>query len=75
MVVVVDAGADGSIVFIPLLSINFSVAVPVVEVSQKLHEHLVFSHLASLYFGMHRCVVSASQVVGVDVSVSVFVEL
>ena len=75
MFIIVNAGGYSCIVLIPLLSVNSSISVCVVEVSEELHEDLVLSHLATLNLGVHGRVINAAEVVHVNIPVAVTVEL
>ena len=75
MVVVVDRGADSGVVLVPLISLDFAVAVSVAEVLEELKEDLVFGHFTVLDLGVHAAVVHASEVSGGDLAITIGIEL
>lgn len=75
VVVVVDGGANGSVVFEPLLLSDLTIVVLVAEALEELQEDLVLGHLAVLDLGVEGGVIDTSEVSGGDAAIGVLVEL
>lgn len=75
VVVVVNVGADSSVVIVPLLVGDNAIAVFVAEAGQELDEHFLVSHLAADNFGVLRAVIDYAHVARVDHAVAVLVKL
>lgn len=61
VIVVVDGRGHCRVVFVPLLTSESAVLVCISEVLEKLHEHLIFSHLAFLDLRVEFSVVHSSE--------------
>ena len=75
MVVIVDVSGDGGVIVIPLLYSDNSVAVPIAEAGQELHEHFFGSHLTALDLWVLAGVINSAQVCRGDRAVAIAVEL
>ena len=75
MIVVVNGGADSGVVLVPLISLDFAVAVLVAEALEELQEDFVLGDLAALDLGVHAAVVHTAEVSGGDLTITVGVKL
>ena len=75
VVVVVNGGADSGVVLVPLIALDFAVAVLVAEALEEFKEDLVFGLLAALHLGVHAAVVDTSEVGGGDFTGAISVKL
>lgn len=75
MIVIVHASTHGSIVVVPLCSVDGPVSVGISEVAEELQKHLFLRHLTTLHLWMKFGVVDSSQILNVDTPTPIFVEL
>ena len=75
MVVVVDISGDRCVVVVPLLDGNDSIAVPITERGQELHEDLLGCHFAALDLGVLAGVVYDAEVCRGNSAISIAVKL
>ena len=74
MIIIVDGGADGGVVLVPLIALDSTVTVLVTEVLEELKEDLVLGLLARLDLRVHAAVVDTSEVSSSDLTTSICIK-